>query len=102
MYRDDKGGWSFEAASHKDPVTGKWKQVTRRGFVTAAEADRIRQDFLDEPRATPRSAVAGPTVTELVKRHLEDYITPWIGSRLVRVGGRRITNDELVSVFLSA
>ncbi|MCP4086802.1 MAG: hypothetical protein GY745_17360 [Actinomycetia bacterium] len=38
VYRDAKGGWYFKAATHKDPVTGKWKQVTRRGFATATEA----------------------------------------------------------------
>ena len=32
VYRDAKGGWYYKAATHKDPITGKWKQVTRRGF----------------------------------------------------------------------
>ena len=80
-------------------------RTCRRGFATAAEAGRARQDFLDEQEATPPSAVAGLTVTELVTRYLDDYeaterlspkslfdyrhylddyITPWIGSRLVR------------------
>jgi integrase len=105
VYRDAKGGWYFKAASHKNPLTGKWKQVTRRGFATAAEAGRARQAFLDEQEAMPVSAVAGLTVTELVARYLDDceateqlgpkslfdyrhyladYITPWFGDRLVR------------------
>ncbi len=53
VYRDAKVGWYFEAASHKDPVTGKWKQVTRRGFATAAQAGHARQAFLDENEAAP-------------------------------------------------
>lgn len=53
VYRDAKGGWYFKAATHKDPITGKWKQVTRRGFATAAEAGRARQAFLDEQEAIP-------------------------------------------------
>ncbi|MFN3219210.1 MAG: tyrosine-type recombinase/integrase [Acidimicrobiales bacterium] len=105
VYRDAKGGWYFKAASHKDPLTGKWKQVTRRGFTTAAEAGRAREAFLDEQEAAPPSVVSGLTVTELVTRYLDDceatgrlgpkslfdyrhylddYITPWIGSKLVR------------------
>ena len=80
-------------------------RTCRHDFATAAEAGRARQDFLDEQEATPPSAVAGLTVTELVTRYLDDYeaterlspkslfdyrhylddyITPWIGSRLVR------------------
>jgi len=105
VHRDAKGDWYFEAASHKDPDTGKWKQVTRRGFSTAAEAGRARQTFLDEHEAKPPSPISGLSVTALVTRYLDecaatdhlgpkslfdyrhyldDYITPWIGSVLVR------------------
>ncbi|GEM_PF-3375250 len=52
VYRDAKGGWYFKAASHRDPITGKWKQVTRRGFATAADAGRARQAFRRGARRT--------------------------------------------------
>ena len=105
VHRDAKGDRYFKAASHKDPDTGKWKQVTRRGFSTAAEAGRARQTFLDEHEAKPPSPISGLSVTALVTRYLDecaatdhlgpkslfdyrhyldDYITPWIGSVLVR------------------
>jgi len=105
VYRDAKGGWYFKASPHKDPSTGKWKQVTRRGFATAADAGIARQNFLDEQEALPSSSIAGLSVTELVARYLDnceateqlgpkslfdyrhylkDYITPWVGSMRVR------------------
>ena len=48
VYRDAKGGWYFKAATHKDPTTGKWKQATRRGYATAADAAKARETFLEE------------------------------------------------------
>ena len=45
VYRDAKGGWYFKAATHKDPTTGKWKQATRRGYATAADAAKARETF---------------------------------------------------------
>ncbi|MCP3909572.1 MAG: site-specific integrase [Actinomycetia bacterium] len=105
VYRDAKGGWYFKAATHKDPVTGKWKQVTRRGFATAAEATRARQAVLDDIALEPSPAVSSLTVSELIDQYLDDreaggqlsvkslfdyrhyhdqYIRPWIGSMPVR------------------
>ncbi len=46
VYRD-ANGWYFKARTSKDPLTGKWSQVTRRGFSTATEASRERQTLLD-------------------------------------------------------
>ena len=37
VYRD-ANGWYFKARTSKDLLTGKWTQVTRRGFATATEA----------------------------------------------------------------
>jgi len=34
VYKDAKGRWYFKASTHKDPLSGKWTQVTRRGFAT--------------------------------------------------------------------
>jgi Arm DNA-binding domain len=47
VYRD-VNGWYFKARTSKDPLTGKWTQVTRRGFATATEASIARQALLDQ------------------------------------------------------
>ena len=117
VYRDAKGGWYFKAASHKDPATGKWKQVTRRGFSTAADAATARTDFLNTRDAKPSPKATGLTVFELVDSYLDeceaterlaakslfdyrhylvDYIQPWIGSMLARdVDAETITRWQL-------
>jgi integrase len=105
VYQDQKGLWYFKARTHKDPLTGKWVQVTRRGFRTATDASRARRELL-EARAPTRPAAATGEVTlgELLDQYLEDaeandrlaaktlfdyrqftrdYIVPWIGHRLV-------------------
>jgi hypothetical protein len=46
VYKDAKGAWYFKASTHKDPLTGKWAQVTRRGFATAASRERIELQTL--------------------------------------------------------
>lgn len=100
VYRDQKGGWYFKARTAKDPATGKWKQITRRGFKTASDAARARQKLLDQPTPLTTSG-AILTVTELVsdfldqceetqrlsiktlfdyRHYLSDYINPWIGT----------------------
>ena len=45
VYRD-AGGWYFKVRVSKDPLTGEWTQVTRRGFATATEASNERQALL--------------------------------------------------------
>ncbi len=100
VYRDGKGGWYFKVRTSKDVTTGKWKQVTRRGFKTASEAGRERQLVLDELEAAPAKPQTTLSVTELVSHYLDDaaatgkfsaktlfdyrhylvdYIDPWIG-----------------------
>ena len=108
VHRTKNGSWYFKARSHRDPVTGKWRQVTRRGFATAADALLARQRFMDEVakrRATVASAGFDPTLTvgELVDRYLDEaeamdrlapktlfdyrnyadsYIGPYLGDRV--------------------
>jgi len=53
-YKDAKGRWYFKASTHKDPPSGKWTQVTRRGFATAADAAAARDALLQEVAAVPR------------------------------------------------
>ncbi len=46
VYRD-ANCWYFKARTSKDPLTGKWIQVTRRGFATATAASQARHQLLD-------------------------------------------------------
>lgn len=46
MYADGRGGWYFKIRIGRDPITGQWQQLTRRGFRTAAEAGRARRELL--------------------------------------------------------
>ena len=88
----------------QNPATGRPKQVTRRGFASAAEAVDARNELLSVAAETKESALCGTTVADLVKEYLDDceaterlgvktlfdyrhylddYIRPWIGSMLV-------------------
>jgi len=105
VYQVAKGAWYFKVRTTKDPTTGKWQQVTRRGFKTAAAASAARESLLNE---AAEQATNGPpsrlTVAEIVEQYLddaetadrlspktlfdyrhylEDYVRPWIGERLV-------------------
>lgn len=114
VYKDARATWYFKASTHKDPLTGKWAQVTRRGFATAAEAAAAREDLLREVEAQPKATVSGLTVRQLVEQYLDecaaterlgpkslfdyrhylnDYIDPWIGSLLVQ----ELTADVVAS-----
>lgn len=105
VYKDSKGGWYFKASTHKDPITGKWKQATRRGFSTAAEAAEARDALLREVASGPSPTVGELSVRQLVEQYLDeceatqrlgpkslfdyrhyldDYIDPWIGAMRVR------------------
>jgi integrase len=114
VYKDTKGNWYFKASTHKDPLTGKWAQVTRRGFATAADASEAREVLLRDVEAQPSATVSGLTVRALVEQYLDeceaserlaakslfdyrhyldDYIDPWIGSLKVR----ELTADVVAS-----
>ncbi len=114
VYKDTKGNWYFKASTHKDPLTGKWAQVTRRGFATAADASEAREALLREVEAQPSATVSGLTVRAMVEQYLDeceagerlaakslfdyrhyldDYIDPWIGSLKVR----ELTADVVAS-----
>ncbi|HZA85642.1 MAG TPA: Arm DNA-binding domain-containing protein [Acidimicrobiales bacterium] len=59
VYTDARGRWDFKATVGRDPLTGKRLQVTKRGFRTAAEADRARQQLLAGHRRTPSLSQVG-------------------------------------------
>ena len=58
VYRD-ANGWYFKARTSKDPLTGKWSQVTIRGFATATETSQASHSLLD------LAAAAGQTASEI-------------------------------------
>lgn len=94
VYQDSKGAWYFKVRTHKDPETGKWVQVTRRGFTSATDASLARERLVVEtadaqssrapavPQAArdatapPAAASAVPssamTVNELIAKYLEN------------------------------
>jgi integrase len=103
VYRD-AGGWYFKVRVSQDPLTKKWRQVTRRGFDSALEAGQARREFLDAD-APVQVAVGAMSVAELVRLYLsdaessaalsaktlfdyrhyfDDYIEPYVGGRTVR------------------
>jgi integrase len=104
VYRDGKGRWYFKARVGRDPLTGKWQQVTRRGFATAAEAVAARRTVLDGTDSGRSPTARGLTVDQLLDLYLDDldtservsaktrfsyrnyadsYVRPWIGQRPV-------------------
>lgn len=108
VYPDNKGGWYYKAWSGYDPLTGKKKQLTKRGFATAAEAAKARRAFVEDVgngrRASP-SRKSSMTVDDLLDWYLDgldadghlasktrydyrvnaaSYIRPLLGSKNVR------------------
>ena len=72
VYRDGRGGWYLKVSVGRDPLTGQREQLTKRGFRTAAEAGRERQDLLnkiDTGRLSPTPA--GLTVNDLLDLYLD-------------------------------
>jgi integrase len=107
VYQERRSGrWYFKATVGRDPLTGKWNQVTRRGFTTATQASRARVAFLDQVVDLPGLArQTSLTVDELLDLYLDDldaqdrlspktrydyrrsadaYVRPWLGRMRVR------------------
>ena len=82
VYRD-ANGWYFEARTSKDPLTGKWTQVTRRGFARATEASQARHQLLD------LAAEAVQTASETDDSSTQCRHTTWS-----EVKSRRRSRDE--------
>ncbi len=106
VYGNRKDGYYFKARTTKDPNTGKWTQVTRRGFKLAEEAAQARRELLEElrqPAPVEPDQDDSLTVSQLVasnldeaestaaltpktifdyRQYLADYIDPWIGTEL--------------------
>ncbi len=103
VYRD-AGGWYFKVRVSQDPLTKKWRQVTRRGFSSAAEATLARRELLaaDAPVAVAAGSLSIAELTRMYladaessgalsaktlfdyRHYLDQYITPHLGERAVR------------------
>ncbi len=108
VYRASNGSWYFKAQGLAvDPETGRWPQITRRGYATAEDARTARRQYLvdlDSKRALINGAhvegAAEMTVGQLIDKCLDEaeamkrlgvktlydyrsnvdaYIRPWIG-----------------------
>lgn len=60
VYRAGNGSWYFKATVGRDPLTGKPRQVTKRGSTTATEPARARRELL---RGRPGGAHERPLAT---------------------------------------
>lgn len=75
VYQADNGTWYFKLFHSKDPLTGKWKQATRRGFASAADAAEAKRTLADELAAEvaqPKKDRPTLSVVELVERYHVD------------------------------
>ena len=72
VYKATNGTWYFKVRSGIDPDSGKPKQVTRRGYVSAAAASEARQQFIEQVTRKPEKAYASLSVTELVEAYHVD------------------------------
>ncbi len=73
VYKAKNGTWYFKVSAGLDPVTGKYRQITRRGFRSAGDARRAREQLLTELRDP--LAPAPPTeltVAELIDEYLDE------------------------------
>lgn len=73
VYKASNGTWYFKLFHSKDPLTGKWKQATRRGYASAADAAAARRAMADE-LAGPiaRRSAEQVTVSQLIERYHAD------------------------------
>ena len=81
VYRDATG-WYFKARTAKDLLTGKWSQVTIRGFATATEASQASHSLLD------LAAAAGQTASETGDASSPCSHTTWNGGKTRRRSAR--------------
>ena len=73
VYKASNGTWYFKLRTGRDPDTGKWKQVTRRGFPTAAAASEARRDLAAKTASgPPPGSSPSLTVSELVQRYHDE------------------------------
>ena len=115
VYPDGRVGWYLKLRLEPDPVTGRREQITKRGFLTAAEAGTARHALVDKmDRVQPRSTPVGITVSDLLDLYLdgldadghlsaktrfdyrhsaEDYVRPRLGHLRLR----EVTPDVILA-----
>lgn len=99
VYKASNGTWYFKLRVGRNPGTGKWNQVTRRGFRTAAEASEARRDLTEATSNAGPVAVGGVTVSNLVRRyHNEEEAMNRLSERTLydQRGYRRNYVDEMI------
>ena len=69
VYKASNGTWYFKVRTGRDPTPAKWKQVTRRGFPSAAAASEARRDLAERRQPQPSAANRRLTVSDLVRRY---------------------------------
>jgi integrase len=106
VYQDAGGRWYFKVWLGRDPLTGKQRAATKRGFPTAAEAARARREYVEAVEGGTRPATPGSlTVNALLDQYLDGidaddklsiktrhnyrhdtdaYIRPLLGAKRVR------------------
>lgn len=72
VYPDGRGGWYFKIRTGRDPITGAWQQLTKRGYRTAAEAGRARRELLGKVESGAlRPAPPRMTLNDLLDLYLD-------------------------------
>lgn len=115
VYADGRGGWYIKVRTGRDPITGQWQQLTRRGFRTAAEAGRARRELLEKVESGAVRAIPPTTTlndlldlyldgldadgrlsakTRFDYRHYTDhYVRPLLGAKKLR----DVTSDAILA-----
>ena len=72
VYPDGRGGWYLKVWTEPDPLTGKRRQITKRGFRTAGEAAEARRRLVEDVAdGRIQTNSAGITVNELLDLYLD-------------------------------
>lgn len=102
VYPDGNGRWYFKATLGRDPLTGTRRQITRRGFRTAADAGRERREALSKIDGGQLQAGKGNiTVSELLDEFLDGIDADGHLSSKTRFGYRQ-SADHYVRPHLGA
>lgn len=87
--------WSFTVDVGRDPLTGKRKQITRRGFKTKKEAKEALDKLLDSLERSNNTITPDSTLEQYLEYWLENYAKPNLrvttyDNRLVVINSRII------------
>ncbi len=80
FYVRDRGKRKALVLSYKDPVTGRWKQISKSGFlrVSDAKAESVKRELLEKVRMAPKpSAMSEITFGEFAAVWMEDNASRW-------------------------